>query len=1041
MILSKIKKILISVVFIHVVFYSVCFAHTNNSNKSILVINSYTAITQWSDKFVTAIYQEYGAHEDNIDMYTEHMNMVTINDKEALNLYKHNFEAKYAKIHPKLIIILGTSAWVLLNNEIEEHWKGVPVIVCNENKYIGPENVYLKKCLIPDNEKVLLSDYKGNIPLTIFYAPCYAKETLELMKTLKPEMSKLVFLTDKRVISAQYRKDVDDVVKTKHPDVKIQHLIAGDITNDDLVDSLKHLSSDACVLYSSWFNREVQQGNSIFTSDISKLLYNYTKVPIFTLHNMNVSSTNGLIGGCSQKDDIFIKSLNETIERELKKPHQKGVRMVEMGDPIPILNYPDFINAGLRIGRCPSNTFFYNKPPTFFQRNWYYVVILLLLSIGFYVLWLRKIAKERGTRLDIMGRYNNLFENMPIIYMKEELIYDEKGHIVDFVFREINPAFEKYITSREHVLGKKHSEINKHPKDILQLYNTLKEKKELTIQHYVEETQKYLTIVITPSKQKGFVDVFCMDCSELALAQKMLRSANHKLSAALDVSNITPWKWDLEKRMILCDVNRPIEMCGDDSFANEQQLSVPDSSYFSNIYRQDIDRIKASYKKLIEGEVSKIKEEFRIVSNKGASSRYEWVEVQATVDEYDEKGRAKTLVGSSLVITQRKAMEEDLIKAKEKAEESNKLKSAFLANMSHEIRTPLNAIIGFSGILASTNTEKNKEQEEYVQIIENNNNLLLQLINDILDLSKIEAGVLEFKYTKVDINELFLNAEEMAKMRNVNENVQILYKSNMPECYINTDKNRLTQVITNIINNAMKFTKQGSIEFGYYLQDPSTLYFYIKDTGCGIPESKMNSVFERFVKLNAFVQGTGLGLSICQTIIEGLGGKIGVNSKENEGSTFWFTLPYVPVNREVKENDSAKPDNLRLIDGREKPLILIAEDNESNYKLFESVLKKNYTLIHAWDGEEAVQLFKKYNPHLVLMDISMPKMNGYEATQKIREISSDTPVMAVTAFAYAEDEERILNSGFDAYTSKPIQPSQLQKQILTLLKKHFLFLY
>lgn len=385
-------------------------------------------------------------------------------------------------------------------------------------------------------------------------------------------------------------------------------------------------------------------------------------------------------------------------------------------------------------------------------------------------------------------------------------------------------------------------------------------------------------------------------------------------------------------------------------------------------------------------------------------------------------------------------MENDLIKAKEKAEESNKLKSAFLANMSHEIRTPLNAIVGFSGILASMNSDIDEEKQEYIQIIENNNNLLLQLINDILDLSKIEAGVLEFSYNNINVDELFMDIEESTKMRNQNENVCILYKRTLPSCYISTDKNRLTQVITNMINNAMKFTQRGSIEFGYNLQNEDSLYFYVSDTGCGIPESQVNRVFERFVKLNNFAQGTGLGLPICQTIITSMGGKIGVKSKEGEGSTFWFTLPYHQADQ-AGDNIAKAPETPRLVDKKDKLVILIAEDNESNYKLFETILKKNYTLIHAWDGEEAVQLFKQHNPHLVLMDINMPKMDGYEATQKIREISPDVPVMAITAFAYAEDEQHILNSGFNAYTSKPIQAEQLQKQIGNLLKKHFLFLY
>ena len=376
-------------------------------------------------------------------------------------------------------------------------------------------------------------------------------------------------------------------------------------------------------------------------------------------------------------------------------------------------------------------------------------------------------------------------------------------------------------------------------------------------------------MILTPSKHKGFIDVFCVDNTELAETQQMLRSANHKLSMSLDVANIVPWKWDLEKGTMLCDVNRPVELSHDDSMMNEDQLSVPDYQYFAKICKEDRERVKKAYKELTEGNVSKIKEEYRVIVRKNGVARYEWVEAQATVDKRDEKGNPITLIGSSLVITGRKKMEEDLITAKEKAEESNRLKSAFLANMSHEIRTPLNAIVGFSSILADA--EEPEEKEEYINIIENNNTLLLQLVGDILDLSKIESGTLEFVYSDIDLNALFQELEESARLRQKNDAVVIRYLPEMPDCFVNIEKNRLTQVVTNMMNNAMKFTPSGSITFGYHLKNTDFLYFYITDTGYGIEKDKKDTVFGRFVKLDSFSQGTGLGLSICQSIVENLG--------------------------------------------------------------------------------------------------------------------------------------------------------------------------
>lgn len=243
-----------------------------------------------------------------------------------------------------------------------------------------------------------------------------------------------------------------------------------------------------------------------------------------------------------------------------------------------------------------------------------------------------------------------------------------------------------------------------------------------------------------------------------------------------------------------------------------------------------------------------------------------------------------------------KQIEKELTLAKEKAENADLSKSAFLANMSHEIRTPLNAITGFAEVLASANTDEEKEQ--YQEIIKMNADLLMQLVNDILDMSKIEAGTLEFIYAKVDINLLISDLQQLFQMR-VNDaggNINIIAETALPSCIIETDRNRVAQVLSNFINNAIKFTHQGSIRVGYEARE-TELYFYVIDTGAGIPADKVKDVFGRFVKLNKDKKGTGLGLSIAQTIVHKLDGQIGADSVEGEGSTFWFTIPYRTAGR------------------------------------------------------------------------------------------------------------------------------------------------
>jgi signal transduction histidine kinase len=257
---------------------------------------------------------------------------------------------------------------------------------------------------------------------------------------------------------------------------------------------------------------------------------------------------------------------------------------------------------------------------------------------------------------------------------------------------------------------------------------------------------------------------------------------------------------------------------------------------------------------------------------------------------FNEKRKLLGLVAKKEDITSLKQAEEELRLAKEKAEESDRLKSAFIANVNHEIRTPLNAIVGFSNLLSTTDDPQ--EQKEYVDIIQTNNELLLQLINDTLDLSRIEAGMQDFVYTEVNLNPLLAGIEQASRLK-ADPAVRIIFEESSPSHTIETDKNRLSQVVTNLINNALKFTKKGSVRYGYQMRE-TEVYFYISDTGIGIRKDQLPHVFERFVKLNPFMQGTGLGLPISRTIVEHLGGKIGAESEYGAGSTFWFTLPLKP---------------------------------------------------------------------------------------------------------------------------------------------------
>jgi PAS domain S-box-containing protein len=307
---------------------------------------------------------------------------------------------------------------------------------------------------------------------------------------------------------------------------------------------------------------------------------------------------------------------------------------------------------------------------------------------------------------------------------------------------------------------------------------------------------------------------------------------------------------------------------------------------YSHVHPEDCAVLKQFVDQVKEGKATSLSKEVRV--NRG-NGKYSWTSINVMVRDYRPQDGVIEMLCINYDITPLKETEQKLIIARDKAEELDRLKSAFLANMSHEIRTPLNSIVGFSSLLAET--DDREERQEYIKIVETNNELLLQLVSDILDLSKIESGTFDFVRSDLDVNESCMKIIKSLEMK-VPETVDLVFEKYMPDCHIYTDKNRFMQVITNFINNALKFTKQGTIALGYEQTAPHEIKFYVRDTGVGIPKEKIDSIFERFVKLNTFVQGTGLGLSICKSLVSQMGGKIGVESTEGEGSCFWFTHPY-----------------------------------------------------------------------------------------------------------------------------------------------------
>ena len=456
---------------------------------------------------------------------------------------------------------------------------------------------------------------------------------------------------------------------------------------------------------------------------------------------------------------------------------------------------------------------------------------------------------------------------------------------------------------------------------------------------------------------------------------------------------------------------------------------------YSHVHPEDQAVLKSFVRGVKEGKATSLRKEVRVSRENG---KYTWTSINVMVRDYRPEEGIIEMLCINYDITTLKETEQKLIIARDKAEELDRLKSAFLANMSHEIRTPLNAIVGFSDLLM--NSEEQGDKEEYMQIINTNNELLLKLINDILDLSKLESGSVELKYEEFDLAEYFDSMASSMKQRVTNPKVQLVAVNPYSVCRVRLDKNRVAQVVTNYVTNAIKYTPQGTIEMGYEVVDAG-IRLYVRDTGIGIPEEKKRKVFHRFEKLDEFAQGTGLGLSICKAITESMGGSVGFESEYSRGSLFWAVLPCDPEVQMRRESNIAIGQNAGKDDlirsgnqhsALDRKTVLVVEDISSNYLLISAMLSKHYNLLHAVNGEQAVAMVKEYKIDLLLMDMKMPVMDGLTATAEIRKFDTNIPIVALTAHAFESDKVAALKSGCNDYLVKPVDKARL----MSVLRKY-----
>ena len=539
------------------------------------------------------------------------------------------------------------------------------------------------------------------------------------------------------------------------------------------------------------------------------------------------------------------------------------------------------------------------------------------------------------------------------------------------------------------------------------------------IQTKYDETWQYCDFMGVPFDQDENGDIirytgFRQNIPKIQQLNRELKERNYKIELSFKTVGMSYWGFDV-KSLKFSAFNDPIN-----DFYSEKTITPED--YLNATHPDDVVFVRKYMEHMFRG----IDKDFNVKYRSKTKWDDEWQTLLVTgiQVERDKEGHVTRYTGITINNTKWEKMIQQLKELKEKAELSDRLKSAFLANMSHEIRTPLNAIVGFSELMVTCDDPE--EKKEYINIIQSNNELLLRLINDILDLSKIESGILDRKRETFNLAKVCNELYTMIQPKITNPDVEFQMDNSSPDCWIFLDRSRLKQVWMNYLTNAVKCTKSGYIKMGYSIEREG-IRIYVEDSGVGIPEELQERVFGRFQKLNEFAQGTGLGLAISRAIIEGAGGEVGFTSTPGIGSTFWAWIP-CEISTQKEHNPTISLPlqhqlSLNEIDKKELK-ILIAEDNESNYSLVQHILK-SYHLTHVQNGAEAVNKVREEEFDLVLMDMKMPVMGGLEATRKIREFNNRIPIIALTANAFDADRISALDAGCNEFLAKPLKKSQL----------------
>lgn len=890
----------------------------------ILLISSYSSRYPWPKMIENSFREELNLHVDSVKVYSEYLNCDRFSSSEIWVERMKVILRQHSACPPKIVVLLADASWMAYRKAYNGEWGEVKVLLAGVKDWGVDYDRYCDKQHLSAKDFVATTDLCKQYNATGLTERVGVSKTIHMMKRLFPDTKNVVLVGDNCFYGIFASLLAQKFVPEDHPELNLISLDGRFLTTDSLLRSLEHLPEHTGIVYASWLQDMTSQTNDF--DYINAKIFATVDQPVFTLADWGKGSKD-FMGGYYYSTVTYGQQLAEIAIRLLDGAEPGDIPLNDAGEGFGAhLNKSLVLKYKLDPAVLGDPVAYFSYPSSFWEENKNVLVgmligtlvFVLVLMIGFYfyrtrnyLRWQQELSDSLKDSLENQRHISESLEvflqekteeeavNRMLLRIMEEyradrayiFEFDRSGLFCDNTYEVVAEGIEPQKENLQHALVADSADMCS-----AVLRNELFADDDL-------DAQGIRSILVAPlnsnNRTWGFVGVdFVREKREWTEQDKLyISTLSHVLCIGMSHFRSEVLQKESELRFGYLYRNTSLAICLFDAKGVMQEVNecfleatgITDKKDLIGLSLYSLRFISDECWEVLDGTGQLVidyefspkawKEAYEICSKK-KSSRYFTVHVKGLKDE------AGNTLGYMMVWIDNTV----LVEARAKAEESDRLKSAFIANMSHEIRTPLNAIVGFSELLTMDEELEKDERDEYIKLIRTNTDLLLQLINDILDLSKIEAGVLDFIPEKVEVDLLLSGIESLYKMK-VDGDVEMKFVGeHIGVNSLFVDKNRLSQIICNFLNNALKFTTKGYIHFGYEVRE-SDMYFFVEDTGSGILREKQEAIFQRFVKLDSFKQGTGLGLSICSTIVEKWKGQIGVESEEGHGSKFWFTVP------------------------------------------------------------------------------------------------------------------------------------------------------